>query len=49
YRLTALKSEALEKYNRIKLKDPALMDTFLSSVADTRHYVSLLMERVRTA
>lgn len=47
-RLTALKSEALEKYNKSKLKDPSLMDTFLSSVTDTRNYVAIVMDRSKT-
>ncbi|QTH41288.1 hypothetical protein J4772_27625 [Cohnella sp. LGH] len=47
FKLTTLKSEVLGKNNRITLKDPALMDTFLSCVADTRNYVMILMERTR--
>jgi len=46
-KLTSLKSEVLEKYNKINLKNPALMDTFLSSVTDTRNYVSILMDRAK--
>jgi TRAP-type uncharacterized transport system substrate-binding protein len=49
WKLTSLKSDALEKYNKIKLKDPGLMDTFLASVTDTRNHVSTLMDRARTA
>jgi TRAP-type uncharacterized transport system substrate-binding protein len=47
FKLTSLKSDALEKYNKIKLKDPALMDTFLASVTDTRNYVTILMDRAK--
>ncbi|MGE5701932.1 MAG: TAXI family TRAP transporter solute-binding subunit [Clostridia bacterium] len=44
HRLTVLKRRVLEEYhNGARLNDPGIMDRFLTSISDTRNYVSLLI------
>lgn len=45
HRLTTLKRQVLEEYNNAKLDDPGIMDRFLTSMSDTRNYISVLIGR----